>query len=94
MQPLLDLLEQTLELEVTTVPSGFSCSYDHSEVHSIWDVAVSFHRVHVCFVRTVHYWINNAGINGGRRSFMELSPATIEAVVKVPTHICVVSRFL
>lgn len=32
---------------------------------------------------TVHYWINNAGINGGRRSFAELSSGTIEAVVKV-----------
>ncbi len=31
----------------------------------------------------VHYWINNAAINGGRRSFVELSPKTIEAVVKV-----------
>jgi hypothetical protein len=31
----------------------------------------------------VHYWINNAGINGGRRNFMDLSSATIEAVVKV-----------
>ena len=32
---------------------------------------------------TVHYWINNAAINGGRRSFVELNPKTIEAVVKV-----------
>jgi len=32
---------------------------------------------------TVHYWINNAGVNGGRRNFMDLSSATIEAVVKV-----------
>lgn len=31
----------------------------------------------------VHYWINNAGINGGRRAFTELSTGTIEAVVKV-----------
>mmetsp|Transcript_23642 Transcript_23642/g.54528 ORF Transcript_23642/g.54528 Transcript_23642/m.54528 type:complete len:336 (+) Transcript_23642:58-1065(+) len=31
----------------------------------------------------VHYWINNAGINGGRRAFSELSYGTIEAVVKV-----------
>lgn len=32
---------------------------------------------------TIHYWINNAGINGGRRSFDSLGYQTIEAVVKV-----------
>lgn len=32
---------------------------------------------------TVHYWINNAGINGGRRAFKELTPQQIEAVVNV-----------
>jgi len=32
---------------------------------------------------TVHYWINNAGINGGRRPFTSLSTRTIEAVVNV-----------
>jgi len=32
---------------------------------------------------TVHYWINNAGINGGRRPFTTLSTSTVEAVVKV-----------
>jgi chlorophyll(ide) b reductase len=32
---------------------------------------------------TIHYWINNAGINGGRRPFTTLSTNTIEAVVKV-----------
>jgi len=32
---------------------------------------------------TVHYWVNNAGINGGRRAFTELSTGTIEAIVKV-----------
>jgi len=34
-------------------------------------------------IGTVHHWVNNAGINGGRRRFTELSPETIEAVVKV-----------
>lgn len=34
-------------------------------------------------IRVVHYWVNNAGINGGRRRFTELSPETVEAVVKV-----------
>eukprot|EP00286_Rhodomonas_abbreviata_P009316 CAMPEP_0181326156 /NCGR_PEP_ID=MMETSP1101-20121128/21331_1 /TAXON_ID=46948 /ORGANISM="Rhodomonas abbreviata, Strain Caron Lab Isolate" /LENGTH=301 /DNA_ID=CAMNT_0023434557 /DNA_START=235 /DNA_END=1140 /DNA_ORIENTATION=- len=32
---------------------------------------------------TVHKWINNAGINGGRRSFMEVPVEQVEAVVKV-----------
>jgi chlorophyll(ide) b reductase len=32
---------------------------------------------------TIHYWINNAGINGGRRPFTTLSTGTLEAVVKV-----------
>ena len=32
---------------------------------------------------TIHYWINNAGINGGRRPFTTLTTNTIEAVVKV-----------
>jgi chlorophyll(ide) b reductase len=32
---------------------------------------------------TIHYWINNAGINGGRRPFTSLSTQTVEAVVKV-----------
>ncbi len=32
---------------------------------------------------TIHYWINNAGINGGRRPFTSLSTGTVEAVVKV-----------
>jgi len=32
---------------------------------------------------TVHYWINNAGINGGRRAFSSLPIKTIEAVVNV-----------
>ena len=34
-------------------------------------------------IGTVHYWINNAGINGGRRPFTTLQPSTVEAVVKV-----------
>ena len=32
---------------------------------------------------TIHYWINNAGINGGRRPFTSLSTSTVEAVVRV-----------
>lgn len=34
-------------------------------------------------IGTVHYWINNAGINGGRRRFTEVKTSTIEAVVKI-----------
>ena len=32
---------------------------------------------------TVGYWINNAGINGGRRALMEVPVNTVELVVKV-----------
>lgn len=32
---------------------------------------------------TVHYWINNAGINGGRRPFKDVPMPVVEAVVKV-----------
>ncbi|KAL1530922.1 hypothetical protein AB1Y20_001813 [Prymnesium parvum] len=32
---------------------------------------------------TIHYWINNAGINGGRRPFTEVPIKAVEAVVKV-----------
>ena len=32
---------------------------------------------------TIHYWINNAGINGGRRPFSTLSTGTVSAVVRV-----------
>jgi len=31
----------------------------------------------------VHYWINNAGINGGRRAFLDVPIPVVEAVVKV-----------
>jgi len=34
-------------------------------------------------IGVVHYWINNAGINGGRRRFSEIPIETIESVVKV-----------
>jgi len=32
---------------------------------------------------TIHHWINNAGINGGRRPFTSLNTNTVEAVVRV-----------
>ena len=31
----------------------------------------------------IHYWINNAGINGGRRPFSDVPTKVVEAVVKV-----------
>ena len=31
----------------------------------------------------IGYWINNAGINGGRRALMEVPTSTVELVVKV-----------
>lgn len=34
-------------------------------------------------IRVVHYWINNAGINGGRKRFTEIPLETIEKVVTV-----------
>jgi len=34
-------------------------------------------------IGVVHYWINNAGINGGRRRFTELEPETVDAVIRV-----------
>lgn len=34
-------------------------------------------------IGTVHYWVNNAGINGGRRSFLDVPISVVEAVVKV-----------
>lgn len=34
-------------------------------------------------IGVVHYWINNAGINGGRRRFTELSLEQVETVMKV-----------
>ena len=31
----------------------------------------------------IHYWVNNAGINGGRRPFSDVPTKVVEAVVKV-----------
>jgi len=31
----------------------------------------------------IHFWVNNAGINGGRRPFMDMPTNVVEAVVKV-----------
>lgn len=34
-------------------------------------------------IGVVHYWINNAGINGGRRRFTDIDPKMVELVMKV-----------
>lgn len=34
-------------------------------------------------LRVVHYWINNAGINGGRRRFTEVPAEMVETVMRV-----------
>ena len=31
----------------------------------------------------MHYWVNNAALNGGRRPFLDVPDDAIEAVVKV-----------
>jgi len=56
---------------------GTTC--DVSSLESI-DELVAFVKK---TIGVVHYWINNAGINGGRKRFTEIDPKTIEAVVKV-----------
>lgn len=52
---------------------------DVSSIESI-NALIEFTKEKIGFV---HYWINNAGINGGRRRFTELSQEMVEAVVKV-----------
>ncbi|CAE8643886.1 unnamed protein product [Polarella glacialis] len=62
---------------VTGTIDGTMC--DVSELDSI-NQLVDFAKQKI---GTVHYWINNAGINGSRRRFTEIDARTIEAVVKV-----------
>mmetsp|Transcript_8235 Transcript_8235/g.14992 ORF Transcript_8235/g.14992 Transcript_8235/m.14992 type:complete len:328 (+) Transcript_8235:3-986(+) len=47
-----------------------------SDVESLGSFAVSN-------LGTIHHWINNAGVNGGRRSLMDVPPSQVELVVKV-----------
>jgi len=56
---------------------GTSC--DVSSIESISKL-IDFVKLKI---GTVHYWVNNAGINGGRRRFTELSMEEIERVLKV-----------
>ena len=47
------------------------------------DSFVVEHESDVSKMKKVQYWINNAGINGGRRALSEVPINTVEAVVKV-----------
>lgn len=56
---------------------GFECDVSNAEsVQKFGEFAKTS-------LGTIHYWINNAGINGGRRPFTTLSTKTLEAVVNV-----------
>jgi len=57
----------------------YGCTADVSDVKSV-EALADFAKEKI---GTVHYWINNAGINGGRRSFLEVPTKVVEAVVKV-----------
>ena len=52
---------------------------DVSSAQSV-EALAAFSKEHL---GTVHYWINNAGINGGRRPFMSVPLPVVEAVVKI-----------
>ena len=52
---------------------------DVSSAQSV-EALAAFSKEHL---GTVHYWINNAGINGGRRPLTEVPAKGIEEVVKV-----------
>ena len=57
----------------------FGCVCDVSKAESVEELG-KFAKESL---GTIHYWINNAGINGGRRPFTTLSTGTLEAVVNV-----------
>jgi len=59
--------------------SIFSTTCDVSSIESI-NKLIDFVKEKI---GVVHYWVNNAGINGGRRRFTEISPETVEAVIRV-----------
>lgn len=56
---------------------------DVSDSDSVWKLA-EFAKENL---GTVNYWINNAGINGGRRALSEVPISQVEMVVKVSTMI-------
>ena len=57
----------------------FGAECDVSDADSV----VEFSKYAQDSLGTIHYWINNAGINGGRRPFSEVPTKVVEAVVKV-----------
>jgi chlorophyll(ide) b reductase len=63
--------------DANAVIHGIKCDVsDAADVQALADFAKEK-------LGTVHYWINNAGINGGRRPFMDVPLPVVEAVVKV-----------
>eukprot|EP00316_Scyphosphaera_apsteinii_P001996 CAMPEP_0119310590 /NCGR_PEP_ID=MMETSP1333-20130426/19659_1 /TAXON_ID=418940 /ORGANISM="Scyphosphaera apsteinii, Strain RCC1455" /LENGTH=296 /DNA_ID=CAMNT_0007314805 /DNA_START=120 /DNA_END=1010 /DNA_ORIENTATION=+ len=57
----------------------FGTVTDVADAKSVQDLA-SFAQEKI---GTVHFWINNAGINGGRRPFTDVPMKVVETVVKV-----------
>lgn len=63
-------------------PSGGTVYHTKCDVSNAKDVE-KLGQFAVKNLGTIGYWINNAGINGGRRDLREVSISTVEAVVKV-----------
>ena len=63
----------------TGIARCYGCVTDVSDAESVEKLA-EFAKEKL---GTVHFWINNAGINGGRRAFTSVPIQTVEAVVKV-----------
>lgn len=59
--------------------SIYGAACDVSSVESV----KAFGDFAVKSIGVIHHWINNAGINGGRRKFSDIPIETIDAVVKV-----------
>jgi len=57
----------------------FGCMCDVSKAESVEELG-KFAKESL---GTIHYWVNNAGINGGRRPFTTIPIKTVEAVVNV-----------
>ena len=70
-----------LEAKHTSPRAGkvYGCVTDVSQVESV-EALGEFAKENL---GTIHYWINNAGINGGRRPMTTLSTKTLETVVNV-----------
>eukprot|EP00913_Durusdinium_trenchii_P013164 g12356.t1 len=73
-----DVKEKAGEAKHGEKASVFATVCDVSSIESI-NKLIDFVKDKI---GVVHYWINNAGINGGRRRFTEVSPETVEAVIR------------